>query len=55
MFYCPERGNFGELRSWDFSKTHFLEKPNAYYLELMNRYLESMKNEPFYAINKEYL
>lgn len=51
----PERINHQSLNEWDKNSTHFLDKPNAYYLSICNEYEKMLKSQPWYVKNQDQL
>ena len=43
------------MKEWYACKTHYLNKPNAYYLRVMSRYEKMIKSQPWYVSNQDKL
>lgn len=43
------------MKGWDPSQTHFLDKPNPYYLTIMQDYELRLKSQEWYRKHEAYL
>ena len=51
IYSHPDRNNAKVLEQWDKANSSFLNKPNAYYLTIMQDYELRLKNQPWYTKN----
>lgn len=55
IYSHPDRNNRKELEGRNLEKSHFLDKPNSYYLTIMQDYELRLKGQEWYAKYEEYL
>lgn len=55
IYSHPDRNEVKMLQRWNPKTTSFLDKPNAYYLRVMQDYELRVKGQPWYTKYQDYL
>lgn len=55
IYSHPDRISNKPMKGWDPSQTHFLDKPNPYYLTIMQDYELRLKSQEWYRKHEAYL